>query len=123
MLSLSELVCARADAGSQLGSYFSDRALSAREVVSFQVMSDSQSLCLIMAGGDIITLCADGEVSLDAARARWPEELTRSEQSDPEVVGIVDAGIKAAKWSPDEELLVLVTGKHLLFDISGVSPH
>jgi hypothetical protein len=28
-----------------------------------------------------------------------------------EVVGIVDAGIKAAAWSPDEELLVLITGE------------
>lgn len=27
-----------------------------------------------------------------------------------EVVGSVEAGIKAAQWSPDEELLVLVTG-------------
>lgn len=27
-----------------------------------------------------------------------------------EVVGVVDAGIKAVKWSPDDELLVLITG-------------
>jgi len=28
------------------------------------------------------------------------------------VVGSVDSGIKAAAWSPDEEMLVLVTGEH-----------
>lgn len=27
-----------------------------------------------------------------------------------EVVGSVESGIKAAEWSPDEELLVLITG-------------
>jgi elongator complex protein 1 len=27
-----------------------------------------------------------------------------------EVVGSVEVGIKAAEWSPDEELLVLITG-------------
>jgi hypothetical protein len=27
-----------------------------------------------------------------------------------ELVGKVDAGIKAAEWSPDEELLILITG-------------
>jgi elongator complex protein 1 len=30
--------------------------------------------------------------------------------SQVEVVGSVESGIKAADWSPDEELLVLVTG-------------
>lgn len=28
-----------------------------------------------------------------------------------EVVGSVDSGIKAATWSPDEEVLVLITGE------------
>lgn len=35
-----------------------------------------------------------------------------------EVVGIVDAGIKAARWSPDDELLILITGPSPSFELT-----
>jgi hypothetical protein len=31
--------------------------------------------------------------------------------AQPEVVGSIEEGIKAAEWSPDEELLTLITGE------------
>lgn len=31
--------------------------------------------------------------------------------TQPEVVGSIEEGIKAAEWSPDEELLTLITGE------------
>jgi len=39
-----------------------------------------------------------------------------------EVVGVVDAGIKAVKWSPDDELLVLITGELDLSSPSSLLP-
>lgn len=38
-----------------------------------------------------------------------------------EVVGSVEIGIKAAAWSPDEELLVLVTGPSIAYSLITVS--
>ena len=31
-------------------------------------------------------------------------------QSGPEIVGSVDSGILAVEWSPDDTLLVIITG-------------
>ncbi|KAI3622987.1 ELP1 [Malassezia furfur] len=68
----------------------------AHELVLFQLLSDggeaagnAPALCVITAGGDIVL------VPLDAPRA--------------EIVGSVEQGVLAAQWSPDEDVLVLVT--------------
>ncbi|KAH6897475.1 IKI3 family-domain-containing protein [Thelonectria olida] len=63
-------------------------------VLSLQYLSGSATTCLVLEGGDIVTVQED-DFSDDAARI--------------EIVGSIDDGIAAARWSPDEELLVVVT--------------
>lgn len=60
-------------------------------VLSLHHFADTATSCLILAGGDIILIREDAN-----------EELV-------EIVGSVDAGISAAAWSPDEELLAITT--------------
>ncbi|KAK4991800.1 putative elongator complex protein 1 [Elasticomyces elasticus] len=58
------------------------------------------TICLILSGGDIIVVREDPQPGEDQI----------------EIVGSVDAGITAAAWSPDEELLAICTrANNLLF--------
>ena len=67
--------------------------LQCDEVLSLHYFSDNLTACLVLAGGDLIIV---------------REEPGPGEEKI-EIVGSVDAGIYAASWSPDEELLALVT--------------
>ncbi|KAK1674407.1 IKI3 family protein [Colletotrichum godetiae] len=67
--------------------------LPADRVVSLHHFSDTLTTCVILEGGDIVTIQEDD----DGAEVQI------------EIVGSIDAGIAAARWSPDEELLVVVT--------------
>ena len=62
-------------------------------VASFQYLSESSSICLVLEGGDVITVREDPQHG----------------EGKIEVLGSVDAGIAAAAWSPDGELLAIVT--------------
>jgi elongator complex protein 1 len=62
-------------------------------ILNIHHFSDSSTTCLVLAGGDII---------LVRENPLHNEELI-------EIVGSVDAGISAAAWSPDEELLAITT--------------
>ncbi len=62
-------------------------------ILSLHHFSDTFTSCLVLAGGDIV---------LVREHPQPTEELV-------EIVGSVDAGITAAAWSPDEELLALAT--------------
>ncbi|CAJ0550418.1 Ff.00g103480.m01.CDS01 [Fusarium sp. VM40] len=68
--------------------------LLADRVVSLQYLSGSATACLVLEGGDIVTVQEDEFSGQDAYI---------------EIVGSIDAGIAAARWSPDEELLIVVT--------------
>jgi elongator complex protein 1 len=61
--------------------------------LNLRYFSDSQTACLVLAGGDIVVV---------------REEALPGEDRI-EIVGSVDAGITAAEWSPDEELLAITT--------------
>ncbi|KAF2663962.1 elongator complex protein-like protein 1 [Microthyrium microscopicum] len=63
------------------------------EVLSLQIFPGSDSFCLILRGGDIVLI----------------RERPSSGEEQIEIVGSVDDGISAARWSPDEELLALHT--------------
>ncbi len=67
--------------------------LDCDEVVCLHYFTDNLTACLVLAGGDIIIV---REQPLDG-------------EDRIEIVGSVDAGITAAAWSPDEELLALTT--------------
>ncbi|KAJ2918056.1 hypothetical protein MD484_g2395, partial [Candolleomyces efflorescens] len=80
------------------------------QIVSLRVIAEARRIAAIMRGGDVVV------VSLD------------EEDSPAEVEGTFETGILAASWSPDESLLVLVTGDHKLilmtstFDVLSEGP-
>jgi elongator complex protein 1 len=55
--------------------------------------SDTLTACLVLAGGDIVVV----------------REEPMDGEGRIEIVGSVEAGISAARWSPDEELLAICT--------------
>jgi len=62
-------------------------------VLNIHYFADSLTACLVLAGGDIVIVREDPLQGEDKI----------------EIVGSVDAGITAARWSPDEELLAIST--------------
>ncbi|CDS00057.1 hypothetical protein [Sporisorium scitamineum] len=78
---------------------------AASDVVDFHYLSDGgqevqnkPALCTVSAGGDFLLLPLDADDLQDDAPA-----------VEPSVVGTIEQGIAAACWSPDDELLVIVT--------------
>jgi elongator complex protein 1 len=67
--------------------------LACDNIVLLQHFSDTTTSCLVLAGGDVIVVREDPEPG----------------QEKIEIVGSVDAGIAAAAWAPDEELLAIVS--------------
>lgn len=68
-------------------------SLAIDEIICLQYFSDTTTSCVILAGGDLVLVREDPQ---------HDEEII-------EIVGSVDAGIAAAAWAPDEELLAIVT--------------
>ena len=68
-------------------------ALPCDKILSLHPFTDSHIACLVLAGGDIVIF----------------REVPLAGEDRVEIVGSVDAGITAAKWSPDEELLAMTT--------------
>jgi elongator complex protein 1 len=68
-------------------------SLTHDSILSLHHFADSSTSCLVLAGGDIVLV----------------REQPENGQDLVEIVGSVDAGISAAAWSPDEELLAIVT--------------
>lgn len=62
-------------------------------VLSLHYFADNLTACLVLEGGDIIVV----------------REEPLPGEDRIEIVGSVDFGIKAAAWSPDEEILALLT--------------
>lgn len=67
------------------------------KVVSLHHFSDNLTTCVVLAGGDIVVVQEDNNGG------------PASESVHIEIVGSIDAGITAARWSPDEDLLVITT--------------
>lgn len=72
--------------------------LSCDRVISLQYFADIATACLVFAGGDLVIVRED----------------PLSNEEKIEIVGSVDAGIAAAAWSPDEELLAICTNADTL---------
>ncbi|KIW67274.1 hypothetical protein PV04_06539 [Phialophora macrospora] len=67
--------------------------LDCDEILLLQHFSDTATSCLVLAGGDVVVVREDPS----------------PDQEKIEIVGSVDAGICAAAWAPDEEILAIVT--------------
>ncbi|MCJ1431909.1 hypothetical protein MMC27_001265 [Xylographa pallens] len=67
--------------------------LECDSVLGLRYFSDSFTTCVVLAGGDIIVV----------------REAPSDDEEKIEIVGSVDVGISGAAWSPDEELLAIVT--------------
>ncbi|MCJ1383067.1 hypothetical protein MMC17_006180 [Xylographa soralifera] len=67
--------------------------LECDNVLSLRYFPDSSTTCVVLAGGDIIVI----------------REAPSDGEENIEILGSVDVGISAAAWSPDEELLAIVT--------------
>lgn len=72
--------------------------ISYDRVLDLHCFPDTKSACLILAGGDIFVVREDPQPGEDLI----------------EIVGSVDAGISAAAWSPDEDILSICTGADTL---------
>lgn len=81
---------------------------SPRDVIDLHYLSDGgqeaqnkPALCTVSAGGDLLLLpLPSGYEAVDDAPT-----------SEPSVVGTIEQGITAAAWSPDDELMVIVTSE------------
>ncbi|KAK3946392.1 IKI3 family-domain-containing protein [Diplogelasinospora grovesii] len=69
---------------------------------SLHHLSDTNTTCVVMAGGDIITVTEDD----------------RDGELQAMNVGTLDSPVLAARWSPDQELLVIVTSDNKVFFMS-----
>ncbi|CCC07246.1 unnamed protein product [Sordaria macrospora k-hell] len=70
-------------------------------IKSLHYFPDTLTTCLIMAGGDIVTV-----VESDDSYGSAPGEG----EAHVEIVGTLSPSVSAARWSPDEELLTVCTG-------------
>ena len=67
--------------------------LDCDSILDLHYFSESSTACIVLVGGDIVVV----------------RELPQHGEERIEIVGSVDAGISAAAWSPDEELLAITT--------------
>ena len=63
------------------------------KILNLHFSADSSTSCLVLAGGDLVVV----------------RESPQDGEERIEIMGSVDEGISSAAWSPDEELLAIVT--------------
>ncbi|CCE86659.1 Piso0_005162 [Millerozyma farinosa CBS 7064] len=78
---------------------------SSGKLLSFSHFSDASQLVFVFENGDIIT-------------ASYDPSQPDADTTIIEIVGSIDVGIQAAKWSVDEEILVLVTNDNKVVMLS-----
>lgn len=78
---------------------------SSMKLLAFMHSSDMAELSFVFANGDIVL-------------AKYDPSNPNYETTTTEIVGLIDCGIKAAQWSPDEETLSLVTHDNNLLILS-----
>ncbi|KAJ2905248.1 iki3 family protein [Zalerion maritima] len=80
-------------------------------ILSIHHFGDTLTTCLVLEGGDIYIVREEGDLGgLTDPDLPLPVHI--------EIVGSIDAGITAARWSPDEELLAITTKAHTVVFMS-----
>ncbi|KAG0365886.1 hypothetical protein BGZ54_006088 [Gamsiella multidivaricata] len=72
------------------------------QVVGVKFLVDIQAICVIFSHGDVVLFHNEPTESRDTL----------------EIVGSVDSGISCMAWSPDEELIVMVTGEGSILEMT-----
>ncbi|KAF9189964.1 hypothetical protein BGZ51_008686 [Haplosporangium sp. Z 767] len=72
------------------------------QVVGVKFLMDIQAVCIIFSHGDVVLFHNEVSESGDTL----------------EIVGSVDSGISCMAWSPDEELVVMVTGEGSILEMT-----
>ncbi|RHZ45275.1 hypothetical protein Glove_682g24 [Diversispora epigaea] len=75
-------------------------------ICGIKFLVDTQSICVAFINGDIVTVHLDGRDNDDEK-----DELI-------ELVGSIDSLIKCMEWSPDEELVIFVTGNDTILEMT-----
>ncbi|CAG8433717.1 10419_t:CDS:10 [Diversispora eburnea] len=78
-------------------------------ICGIKFLVDTQSICVAFINGDIVTVHLDGLNDND-----------ENEENDEliELVGSIDSLIKCMEWSPDEELVIFVTGNDTILEMT-----
>jgi elongator complex protein 1 len=96
------------------------------ECISFRYLAEDRALCVITSGGDIALFKLEGDdfevgdyenSSVQVSTVFEPYGAARIDKPwiQGYTVGTIESGIKAASWSPDEEQVILITGKNADF--------
>lgn len=84
------------------------------QIIALHVLPDTRQICVITRSGDLTTVSLEDEAPIVSPFIPWIFNSLTVCISQPEVEGTIESGILAASWSPDEELIVLVTGERKL---------
>ena len=71
-----------------------DHMMSSDRVAGIEYLSESESVCLALCGGNIL--------------------LYNVATSELDSVGEIEVGVVCMGWSPDQDIVVMVTGEHKL---------
>ncbi|KAI4149351.1 MAG: hypothetical protein LQ340_004684 [Diploschistes diacapsis] len=71
-------------------------SLPCDHILDIHYFPDNHQVCVVLAGGDIVLVTPANDNTLPHS-------------AEIEIVGSVDVGVAAAAWSPDEELLAILT--------------
>jgi len=71
-------------------------------IVGLQVLSENQTICVAFSNGDIYTINLNSQI----------------ENIENECVGSIDSGILCMSWSPDQEIVVFVTGEKKIIEMN-----
>ncbi|CDH60280.1 pol ii transcription elongation factor [Lichtheimia corymbifera JMRC:FSU:9682] len=80
-----------------------DQQFKGKAIVGFTYLADQQVACLAARNGDIML---------------FSKERFDNGEEALEIVGSVDTGIEAMAWSPDQDLVVLVTGHRNVLEMT-----
>ncbi|ANB12424.1 Elongator subunit IKI3 [Sugiyamaella lignohabitans] len=84
------------------------------KVLSSKYFSDTDNVVLVLSNGDLINVTGVASYSSAADGESVTPGIDSGEEAIVEIVGSIDDGVTDAAWSPDEEILSIVTSKSVI---------